>query len=71
MMTQPTPAQGVSGHLIYTANQTYMFRVYDGAGGFQDFDIMHCDLAVTITDPDGVFYPESMVLDHNPETLGL
>jgi hypothetical protein len=71
MMTSTTPANGVEGQLIYTAMGTYMFRVYDGLGGFQDFDIMHCDLSVTINDPDASFYPESMVLDHSPETLGL
>jgi hypothetical protein len=70
MMTTTTPAQGVQGHLIYTAAGTYMFRVYDQQGGFQDFNIMHTDLSVTVTDPDAYFYPQSMVIDHSPETLG-
>lgn len=70
MMTTNTPANGVQGHLIYTAAGTYMFRVYDDQGGFQDFNIMHCDLTVTVNDADAVFYTDSMSLDHSPETLG-
>lgn len=69
-MTSNTPADGTQGHLIYTAMGTYMFRVYDGQGGFQDFNIAHCDLLVTINDPDSMFYTDSMSLDHSPETLG-
>ena len=69
-MTTNTPANGVQGHLIYTAAGTYMFRVYDDQGGVQDFNIMHCDLTVTVNDADAVFYTDSMSLDHSPATLG-
>ena len=71
-MTQS--ANGVEGHLIYSAIlDTYMFRVYNAQGDFVDYDIAHSDLCVTITDPDAHFYcrGDRDVLDHAPATLGI
>lgn len=66
-------ANGVEGHLIYTGDHKYYFRVYDADGGFTDYDIAHSDLCVTITDEDATFYHENSrtILDHAPSTLGL
>ena len=67
-------ANGVEGHLIYSAIlDTYMFRVYNADGDFVDYDIAHSDLCVTITDPDAHFYRrgDQNVLDHAPATLGI
>lgn len=66
---KPVSAEGLEGHLIYTQNGTYRFRVYDNEHNFVDYDIQHSDLCVTITDKDAYLYPGS-VLDHAPETLG-
>ena len=67
-----TPAFGVEGHLIYTASGKYMFRVYKENFEFTDYDLLHSDLCVTITDEDATFYSDEKGnrLDHNPETLG-
>ncbi len=69
-------ANGVSGHLLRTFNPggcEYVFRVYNGDGTFTDYDLIHCDLHVTIDDPDAAFYQkdENTYLDHSPETLGI
>ena len=71
-MTQS--ANGVEGHLIYSAIlDTYLFRVYNPSGEFVDYYIAHSDLCVTITDPDAYFYCRGNddVLDHAPATLGI
>ena len=71
-MTQS--ANGVEGHLIYSAIlDTYMFRVYNADGDFVDYDIAHCVFCVTINDPDAYFYcrGDRDVLDHAPATLGI
>lgn len=67
-----TSATGAEGFLIWTAMNKFMFRVYDGAGGFVDYDIMHSDLHVRIIDEDASFYTTATerILDHDPETLG-
>lgn len=67
------PANGVEGHLIYTAMGKYMFRVYDKEHNFVDYDLAHSDLCVTINDADAYFYRDEFrdVLDHAPTTLGL
>lgn len=67
-------AKGIEGCLIYIhgANK-YMFRVYDEKT-FKDYDIYHSDLFITITDPEACLYEHDdgrLMLDHNPETLGL
>ena len=67
-------ANGVEGHLIYSAIlDTYLFRVYNASGEFVDYDIAHSDLCVTINDPDAYFYCRGNddVLDHAPATLGI
>ena len=67
-------ANGVEGHLIYSAIlDTYLFRVYNPSGEFVDYDIAHSDLCVTINDPDAYFYCRGNddVLDHAPATLGV
>ena len=74
MTDQNRSANGVEGHLIYSAVlDTYLFRVYNADGGFVDYDIAHSDLCVTITDPDAHFYRrgDQDVLDHAPATLGI
>ena len=50
-----------------------MFRVYADDGTFVDYDIMHSDLFVRITDSDSAFYEKDgkVWLDHAPETLGI
>lgn len=66
-------AQGVQGQLIYTATGKYMFRVYTNDHEFTDYDLLHCDLSVTITDKDATLYSDDKGnrLDHNPATLGV
>ena len=66
-------ADGVEGHLIYTAMGKYMFRVYTDEGEFTDYDLHHSDLCVTIDDTDAYFYRDNNrdILDHAPMTLGL
>jgi hypothetical protein len=68
------PAQGTTGCLIYShALRTYFFRVYDSANNFVDYDLLHCDLQVTIDDVDAYFYQDSngAFLDHAPATMGI
>lgn len=65
-------AEGVQGQLIYTSTGAYMFRVYTDNFEFTDYDLLHCDLSVTITDKDATFYSDERGnrLDHSPATLG-
>ena len=66
-------AEGVEGQLIYIGAGVYVFRVYADNYEFTDYDLLHCDLSVIITDKDATFYSddEGNRLDHNPETLGI
>ena len=66
-------ANGVEGQLIWCADGVYRFRVYTDNFEFTDYDLLHSDLSVTITDPDATFYADDAGnrLDHNPETLGI
>ena len=66
-------AQGVEGQLIYTGTGKYMFRVYTDNFEFTDYNLLHCDLSVTITDKDATFYSDDKGnrLDHSPATLGV
>ena len=68
-----TPAFGTEGHLIYTGLGKYMFRVYTENFEFTDYDLLHYDLCVTITDKDSTFYSDNKGnrLDHSPATLGI
>jgi len=66
------PANGVEGCLIRGHDGTYYFRVYDANHDFVDYDLMHSDLSITITDADAYFYrgDGGDRLDHAPATLG-
>ena len=66
-------ADGVEGHLLYIGDERYVFRVYTDNGDFTDYDLLHSDLCVTITDKDATFYSDEQGdrLDHNPATLGM
>jgi hypothetical protein len=66
-------ANGVTGHLLYTADGTYRFRVYGENYTFVDYKLHHCDLMVTIVDPDSAFYhyEDGDILDHAQTTLGI
>ena len=70
---KPISADGVKGVLIRTIDGTYCFRVYDADHNFDDYDLTHSDLSVTITDPDAFFYrgDNRDRLDHSPATLGI
>ena len=68
-------ASGVTGVLCRSAeNGRHFFRVYGEDGGFQDYDVRHDDLPITIAaDSLASFYSvgEERVLDHSPDVLGL
>ena len=66
-------ADGVEGILIWCADGVYRFRVYADDHEFTDYDLLHSDLAVTITDRTATFYSDDKGnrLDHNPDTLGI
>jgi hypothetical protein len=68
-----TLANGVTGHLICGHDGSYYFRVYDTDHNFVDYELIHSDLCVTITDPDAYFYrgDGTDLLDHSPQTLGI
>jgi len=62
------PAKGTKGFLIYTMNDEYVFRVYKEDHTFTDYDILHCDLELTIMDDDATFYKFEdgrNILDHS------
>ena len=69
-----SPAAGVAGFLLKSADGSFFFRVYYAGGEFTDYDIRHDDLEVTIS-PDALasFYQigDRRILDHSPEVLGL
>jgi len=50
------PAKGTEGILIRSFGGRYMFRVYKEDHTFIDYDILHCDLDVTINSDDATFY---------------
>jgi hypothetical protein len=66
-------ADGVEGQLIWCGDGVYRFRVYTDNFEFTDYDLLHSDLSVTITDPDATFYSDDAGnrLDHSPATLGV
>lgn len=73
-MNEPIDAKGLAGHLQWSG-ENYYFRVYNENGSFKDYNIMHCDLEVTINDSDAFLYPTPQglwdgVLDHSPSTHG-
>lgn len=59
------PAQNTTGYLIRVFDQL-MFRQYYSDQTFSDYDILHHDLEVTITDPDAVFNDNHNTLDYQP-----
>ena len=62
------PAKGTKGMLLYTMNNEYVFRVYKEDHSFIDYDILHCDLDVTIDSDDATFYDFEdgrSILDHS------
>lgn len=70
---KPQSANGVTGHLLYIhCDNVYVFRVYNADHTFVDYDLLHCDLRVTINDEDAAFYSKGGKdwLDHSPTTLG-
>jgi hypothetical protein len=73
MTTQIKPAKGLRGHLIYSGNGDYYFRVYDKDHNFVDYVVRHSDLTVIIDDDDATLYEDefSTILDHSPATLGI
>jgi hypothetical protein len=66
-------ADGVEGVLIWCADGVYRFRVYTDSFEFTDYDLLHSDLSVTITDKTASFYSddEGNRLDHDLATLGI
>jgi hypothetical protein len=67
------PAKGQKGYLLYTMNKEYVFRVYKEDNTFIDYDILHCDLELTINDNDATFYEFDngrSILDHSYEIAG-
>ena len=73
MDTRTKSAKGLRGHLIYSFDGDYYFRVYDKDHNFVDYAIRHSDLTVIIDDDDAVLYDDefSTTLDHAPVTLGI
>ena len=62
------PAKGMKGIILYTFNNQYVFRVYKEDHSFIDYDILHCDLDVTIDSDDATFYDFEdgrSILDHS------
>jgi hypothetical protein len=57
------PAKNTTGYLIRVFDK-HVFRVYNADKTFQDYDILHHDLEVTIVDPDAVFCDLSETLDY-------
>jgi len=58
---------------LYTMDKEYVFRVYREDCTFIDYDILHCDLELTINDDDAIFYDFDdgrSILDHSYEIAG-
>jgi hypothetical protein len=67
------PAKGKKGFLIWCGGEKYVFRIYDKDHSFIDYDLMHSDCEIIISDDDGYLYTDPLgnSLDHSPKTLGL
>lgn len=67
-------ADGVSGILCRTIGGRYFFRIYHGDGTFDDYDLMHDDLSVTIEmGALASFYEgenDVKFLDHSSQVVG-
>jgi len=69
-----TSAEGVTGVLCKGFDNEFVFRVYKESGEFDDYEIRHDDLEVTVSaEAMAAFYQigESKILDHSPSVLGL
>jgi hypothetical protein len=65
-------AKGMKGIILLTFNNQYVFRVYNEDHTFIDYDILHCDLDVTIDSDDATLYEYEdgrNVLDHSYEVM--
>lgn len=67
-------AAGVSGILCRSIDGRYFFRIYHGDGEFDDYDLLHDDISVTIAaDQLASFYEDEngeKFLDHSSQVLG-
>ncbi len=67
-------AAGVSGILCRSVNGKYFFRIYHGDDTFDDYDLLHDDISVTIAaDELASFYEDEnggKFLDHSSEAFG-
>jgi hypothetical protein len=67
-------AAGVSGMLCRSIDGQYFFRIYHGGGAFDDYDLLHDDISVTIaTDELASFYEDEnggKFLDHSSNVFG-
>ena len=72
-VTEVKSAAGARGILIRSGSD-FFFRIYKEGGLFEDYDILHDDLSITI-DPDELasFYHrgDHYILDHSPDVFGL
>lgn len=59
------PAKNTTGLLIRVFDE-FVFRVYHTDKTHTDYDILHHDLEITITDPDAVFDDIYQTLDYLP-----
>ncbi len=72
---QETSASGIKGMFLQTLSpEKFFFRVYHGDGVFDDYEILHDDLSVTI-DEDALasFYENETgdkFLNHSPNVFG-
>ena len=66
-------ANGVKGFLIRCFDGRYRFRVYKANFDFIDYDVLHSDLCITITDEDATLYSDDRGdrLDHGSQILGI
>jgi hypothetical protein len=66
------PAKGKKGHLLYSPfTKTHFFRIYDGEGGFTDYDICADDIEIEILDRFLELYEgDRNKLDYSRRTLG-
>jgi len=64
-------AKDINGTLIRSFDGVYYFRIYHGPEQFEDYELTHTDLSVTITDDDAFLYADQLGqrLDHSPQTL--
>jgi hypothetical protein len=66
-------ADGREGLLIWCGGDRYVFRIYNKAHEFVDYDLRHSDMKVKIMDSDAYFYTDEKgaCIDHAPATLGI